>query len=48
MKVERLHSRNVVGISRSETIRHAAATMRRFHVGEEADALEALGRMRAA
>jgi CBS domain-containing protein len=33
VKVERLYTRNVVGIPRSESIRHAAATMRRFHVG---------------
>ena len=33
MKVERIYTRIVVGISRSDTLQVAAATMRRFHVG---------------
>jgi predicted transcriptional regulator len=33
MKVERLYTRNVVGVSRGESLRTAAETMRRFHVG---------------
>lgn len=33
MKVERLFTRNVVGISRSGSIEEAAENMRRFHVG---------------
>lgn len=33
MKVERIYTRNVVGVSRTDSIRDAANTMRRFHVG---------------
>ena len=33
MKVERIYTRNVVGIGRRESIEEAAAAMRRFHVG---------------
>lgn len=33
MKVERVCTRNVVGITRERTIAEAAATMRKFHVG---------------
>lgn len=33
MKVERIYTRNVVGVTRRDTIEEAASTMRRFHVG---------------
>lgn len=33
MKVERIYTRNLVGVSRHDTIEAAAASMRRFHVG---------------
>ncbi|MGZ5041865.1 MAG: CBS domain-containing protein, partial [Usitatibacter sp.] len=33
MKVDRIYTRNAIGISRGETLEEAAAAMRRFHVG---------------
>jgi len=33
VKVDRIYTRNAIGISRGETIEDAAAAMRRFHVG---------------
>lgn len=33
MKVDRIYTRNAIGISRRETLEEAAAAMRRFHVG---------------
>ena len=33
MKVDRIYTRNIVGIPRSGTLQEAAETMRRFHVG---------------
>lgn len=33
MKVDRIYTRNAIGISRGDTLQEAAAAMRRFHVG---------------
>ena len=33
MRIERIHTRTVVGAARSDTLEQAAETMRRFHVG---------------
>jgi predicted transcriptional regulator len=33
MRIERIHTRSVVGAARSDTLEQAAETMRRFHVG---------------
>jgi len=33
MKVERIYTRTIAGVARTDTIQAAAATMRRFHVG---------------